>query len=191
MKHVLLIPMMVFVGLVATSCATISEDECVAGSWEDIGFSDGEKGKSRGKFADYAKTCLKFDITPDRVSYFAGYDQGLKRYCVYDRGFERGRNGNDEKTECHSVNSDEYFVGYDEGRIIYEISREHEALIDRYETKREEIIVMEEKLRVEGLEDKEVRRIQKKIIRLEKEIVDAKVDIRLFERDNNLPVYDG
>jgi len=191
MKHFLSMSFVAVLGLCATSCATISEDECVAGSWEDIGFGDGEKGRSRAVFADYNKTCLKYDIQPDRSAYFAGYEQGLKRYCVYDRGFEHGRNGKSEKTECRSVNSNEYLVGFDEGRIIYNITQEHEALINIYEDKRAELIVMEEKLLVEGLEAKEVRRIKKKILRLEEEIVDAKVDIRIFERENDLAEYDG
>ncbi len=191
MKHLILLSAVMCVGLSVTSCVTISEDECVAGSWQDIGFRDGENGKSRGKFADYTKTCLQYDIKPDRVSYFQGYDQGLKRYCVYDRGYEQGRSGNIEKAECRTVNNDEYFVGYDEGRIIYEINSEHDRLIERYEAKRKDLSVMQDKLDVEGLDKDEIKRIRKKIRRLENEIEDAKIDIRIFERDNDIPRYNG
>ena len=40
-----------------TGCETISEEACLAGNWEDIGFRDGEQGRSRSRLVKIAETC--------------------------------------------------------------------------------------------------------------------------------------
>ncbi|WP_418152894.1 DUF2799 domain-containing protein [Litorimonas sp. RW-G-Af-16] len=93
-KHLILSAMAVpLAGLALSSCATISEDECIAGSWQDIGYNDGRAGNSRGRFADIASTCAKYDVIPNRNAYMSGYDSGLPLYCTFDNGISRGESG--------------------------------------------------------------------------------------------------
>ena len=181
---------LIFTSIALASCASISEDECLAGSWEEIGFRDGEKGKSRASLADYAKTCVKYNVTPDRQSYFKGYDQGILRYCTYDTGFRNGEYGNDPNAECQSVPDNGYFSGYDEGRLIWSINQEYQGLIRDYEDTIDALIEVERKLAEDEMNSDERKRLKKKLLRLGDRREDARIDIRAFERLNNLPKYE-
>lgn len=172
-----------------SSCATISEGECLAGSWQEIGFRDGENGMSRSKLADYAKTCIKYNVTPDRVSYFEGFEQGLLRYCNYDKGFNSGEYGNSANEECRSVADNGYFAGYEDGRIIYDINREHKSLIAQYDNTLDRLLETRQRLAEEELTPAERQKLRKRVLRLEDQREDNRIDIRAFERIHNLPKY--
>jgi len=168
-------------------CATISEDECVTGSWSDIGYKDGVNGTARGKLADYAKTCAKYGVTPDRTAYLAAFDQGLLKYCTYEQGFERGENGRSFNQVCGGDPQSGFAQGYDDGRIIYEIHAEHKRLIETYDDTLEALIEVRRRLAEDELEPEERKRLTKKQYRLEGELDDNRIDIRAHERVNDLP----
>ncbi|RKQ71307.1 uncharacterized protein DUF2799 [Litorimonas taeanensis] len=180
----------IFLGAIsATSCASISEDECLAGSWQEIGFRDGENGRSRSKLADYAKTCMKYDITPARDLYFQGYEQGLLRYCTFDKGFSTGEAGNSANAECQSAPDNGYFTGYDEGRIVWSINQEYNDLISAYHDALEDSLAIKTRLDEEELDQDERKKLRKKLLRLEDRRDDIRIDIRAFERVHNFPKY--
>lgn len=189
MKNLVAITVIIFSAATLSSCATISEDECLAGSWQEIGFRDGENGASRSKLANYAKTCVKYNVTPDRVSYFDGYQQGLLRYCNYDKGFNKGESGNNANEECRSVPDNGYFAGYEEGRIIYDINREYDGLISQYENTIDRLAETKQRLAEEELDAEGRKKLRKRISRLEDSREDNRIDIRAFERIHNLPRY--
>lgn len=190
MKRLFLTSTIILGAFALSSCATISEDECIAGSWQEIGFRDGQNGKSRSKLADYAKTCLKYDITPDRATYFRGYEQGLQLYCTYDKGFSTGEYGNTANAECQSVPDNGYFAGYEEGRAIYAINQEYRGLINNYDRTLDDILAVQARLDTEELEPKERKKLRKKLLRLEDNREDIRIDIRAFERIHNFPKYE-
>ncbi len=190
MKRLILTSTMILGAFALTSCATISEDECLAGSWQEIGFRDGENGKSRSKLADYAKTCVKYNVTPDRQSYFEGYEQGLLRYCTYDKGFSNGEAGNSANAECQSVPDNGYFAGYDEGRVIWAMNQEYRGLIKTYESSLDALLEVESVLAEDGLTKEERQRLRNEKRRLEDQVEDDRVEIRVFERLNGLPEYE-
>lgn len=105
--------------LMAVGCATISEESCIAGSWESLGYEDATTGESRGHFTKIAETCAKYDIKANAVEYRAGYDAGLRQYCTYDKGYDHGVSGYSLKTECREINSTSYLDGYNEGLPQY------------------------------------------------------------------------
>lgn len=172
-----------------SSCATISEDECLAGSWQEIGFRDGENGKSRSKLGNYAKTCVKYEVTPNRVSYFEGYAQGLLRFCTYDKGFNSGEYGNSANEECRSVPDNGYFAGHEDGRIIYNINREHKSLIAQYENTLDRLLETKRRLSEDELTPEERKKLRKRVLRLQDTREDNRIDIRAFERIHNLLGY--
>lgn len=182
--------------VLSTGCASISEDSCIAGSWESLGYEDGREGESRGHFSKIAETCAKYGITADAVQYRVGYDQGLPLYCSYDRGVKHGETGNSLKTECREINAVPYFDGYDEGRVIYEIRQEYDALIDVYEDTRKALVNVSDRLSIEVMEPDERKRLRKKERRLIRELDENRIDVRAFERiqgwpkGNLTPVYD-
>ena len=215
--------------LAMSSCATISEEECLAGGWEDIGFRDGENGKSQARLADYNATCSKFSVEPDRTAYLRGYDQGLQLYCNYDRGFSRGSDGNSAQARCeafpesgyflgyeqglkaycsfdtgfdHGVSAqseaqlcrtvpdDGYFAGFEEGQTVYVLYAERDQMVDRYIRREEALIGTRNNMKKENISDGELRRLRKKEKRIEKELEEMKIDIRVFERLNALSEAD-
>ena len=169
------------------SCASISESDCLAGSWSDIGYKDGVRGKQRGKLANYAKTCSKYGVLPDRQAYLTAFEQGVTKYCTYERGYERGENGNDFNQVCADKPQSGFAEGYDAGRVVYEIYSEHENLISAYENRYDAIIEVERKLSEDELPDKERKRLRSKLYRLENEAEDLRIDIRAYERLYDLP----
>lgn len=187
-----------FAAMGLVGCASISEGECVSGSWSDIGYKDGVNGKPRDRLADYAKTCAKYGVQPDRSAYLTAFDSGLIKYCTYEQGFELGEKGSSYNQVCSGDSSTGFSQGYDEGRAVYEIYREHKRLISEYDDTLEALINVRGRLSgdiadkddegaVIPLSGKERKRLVKKQYRLEGELDDLRQDVRDFEYTNNLP----
>ena len=62
-----------FAALVA-GCSTISEESCIEGSWESLGYEEGRGGASRGHFTKISETCAKYGIAANATDYWIGYD---------------------------------------------------------------------------------------------------------------------
>ncbi len=116
-----LIKIAVFGGaaLLATSCETISEDQCFATDWSDKGYSDGTNGLERSNLNDYIEACSKFGADVDRGRYLEGYESGLTRYCTYDKGFSRAERGNSYTSACSGPLAAEFRRGYEDGARRY------------------------------------------------------------------------
>ncbi|MEP3653400.1 MAG: DUF2799 domain-containing protein [Litorimonas sp.] len=173
--------------VLAAGCSTISEESCIAGTWESLGYEDGRNGESRGRFNKIAETCAKYGISANAAKYRIGYNQGLPLYCSYDKGFDHGEAGRSIKTECREINSIPYINGYDEGYVVYEIRKEYEGLVDAYDNRRAALEDVVYRLSDSALEDKERKRLRKKRRRLERELDDKRIDIRAFERIQDWP----
>ena len=186
----------VLIGL--TGCASISEDECISGNWSDIGYKDGVNGKSRGKLADYAKACIKYGVEPNRDVYLTAFENGLVKYCTFEQGLKLGENGSSYNQVCSGDLANGFSQGYDEGRVVYEINREHKRLISDYEETLEDLVDVRGRLagdiidkdgegNIIPLNTSERKRLTKKQYRLEGELDDKRQDVRDFEYANDLP----
>ncbi|NNC37983.1 MAG: DUF2799 domain-containing protein [Hyphomonadaceae bacterium] len=173
-----------------SGCATISEDQCLAGNWAERGYTDGARGVSRGRLVDYADTCAKYAVSPDNRAYIDNYEAGLRTYCTYERGFARGKNGDNYNQVCSGELARDFAPGYDEGRVIYEIYKEHKRLINVYEDTHEQLVDVRLRLKNPDLPDDEYKRLNKKKRRLDKRREDLRIDIRAHERVHDLPRYD-
>ena len=181
-----------------TGCASISKDECISGNWSDIGYKDGVNGKSRGKLADYAKTCMKYGAEPNRDVYLMAFESGLVKYCTFEQGLKLGENGSSYNQVCSGDLANGFSQGYDEGRVVYEINREHKRLISDYEETLEDLVDVRGRLagdiidkdgegNIIPLNTSERKRLTKKQYRLEGELDDKRQDVRDFEYANDLP----
>jgi len=170
-----------------SGCASISKEECQVGSWADIGYKDGARGKKRGRLADYAKTCAKYGISPDRQAYLTAFEQGVTKYCTYERGFERGETGSSFNQVCAHRPQSGFADGYDAGRIVYEIHNEHRNLIEAYEDRYAAYEDVTRRLAEDDLGADERKRLKKKVSRLDREIEDLRIDVRAHERLYDLP----
>lgn len=180
-----------------SGCASISKDECVSGNWSDLGYKDGVNGKARDRLMDYAKTCTEYGVEPDRTAYLTAFESGLVKYCTYEQGLELGENGSSFNQVCSGNLASGFSQGYDQGRAIYDINREHERLISEYDDTLEALVTLRGRLagdiadededgNVIPLTPKERKRLIKKQYRLEGELDDLRQDVRDFEYDNNL-----
>lgn len=173
-----------------SGCETISEEDCQIGAWGEYGYKDGLNGRSSARIAKYAEKCGKVEIKPDKTAYLEGYDQGVRKYCTYERGYERGERGESYNQVCSGDLAVDFAPGYDAGRVVYEIYQEHKSLVSRYDDRIEALNEVERRLREEEMDDKERKRLKKKARRLDGEADDLRIDIRAFERIHNLPRQD-
>jgi Protein of unknown function (DUF2799) len=86
--------------LVLLGCATLSEDQCRAGDWREIGFSDGTNGRTADYVAKHAKACADYGIDPDVTAWEAGRQKGLPLYCTPRRAYEEGSKGRELSPVC-------------------------------------------------------------------------------------------
>lgn len=121
-------------------CATLSERDCRAAQWTDIGFRDGRHGRPEDRIVEHAKACSKYAITPDRTSYLEGRVAGLQQYCTRRSGLQVGQAGGSYSSVCSPEVEQEFLAGFDMGHEIYE-ARERldyvQSEISRVETKLE------------------------------------------------------
>lgn len=190
MKRLILTTACVIMAGAFAGCETISDEDCEVGAWGDYGYKDGLNGKSSDRIAKYAKKCAGVDIKPDSSAYLDGYAQGVVKYCTYERGYERGENGDSYNQVCSGDLAIDFAPGYDAGRVVYEIYQEHKNLISRYDERVEALNEVERRLREDEMDDKERKRLKKKARRLDGEADDLRIDIRAFERINDLPRHD-
>lgn len=174
-------------GLTLTGCETISEDACLAGSWEDIGFKDGEAGRSRSRLANITETCAEYGVVPDRRAYLQGLEMGLERYCGPTNGFNAGREGNTPNAECEAGGFDRYMSAYIDGNAVYEIERARNDLVSQWEDRQTAYLNVTARLDAEEMTAKERRRLERKAARLANEMDDLRIDIRAMERLHDLP----
>ena len=169
-----------------SGCASISEDQCLAGNWAERGYKDGANGVSPGRLADYADTCAKYAVSPDNTVYIENYQAGVVSYCTYERGFQRGKNGDSYNQVCSGELAQNFAPGYDKGRAVYEIYREHKRLVHAYEDTRRQLVDVRLRLENPDLTDKELRRLSIKKRRLANRAEDIRIDLRALERLHRL-----
>jgi len=169
--------------LLAGSCATLNEDQCLTGDWKGIGYADGSNGHTPARFADHIKACAKYQVTPDQSLYLAGREKGLPVYCTLERGFDVGRQGQTYAGVCPASLERPFLSGYDDGRIVWDVQQrlnraasdlsDAERRADEAETR---IIEEERRLAVTGLADAEKSRIRERLNRLRDDRRDAEQD---------------
>lgn len=177
-----------------SGCATISQDECLAGNWADIGYRDGVNGTSQTRIADYANTCSKYGAQIDRDTYLKSYNAGLALYCVPDNGYEVGRSGSSYKNVCAAPEFAGFRDAYYEGRAQYEeeqerlriLEAEHDRIIEAIEYTEHEIQSVRRRIDNPETAQGERDRLRRKLRRLQDRIRYQKEDHRAFDRANDL-----
>jgi hypothetical protein len=106
--------------LLAGSCASLNEDQCRAGDWGGIGYTDGANGYTSGRFGDHVKACEKYGIMPDQSLYLAGRTRGLPVYCTLTRGFLVGRQGQTYNNVCPIELEGRFLAGFTDGRVVWD-----------------------------------------------------------------------
>lgn len=102
------------------SCATMSEDQCRAGAWGEVGYADGVEGYPMSRLDDHAEACAKFGVAPERTVYESARADGLMRYCTVERGFQEGRQGDTYYGVCAPAQEADFLPAYRDGQVVHE-----------------------------------------------------------------------
>lgn len=148
--------------LLNSACATLSREECLQGSWFDLGLMDGRSGTTYTRLGNHQKACLEYGIRLDTKQYNAGRERGLEEYCQLDNAIEMGLHGHRYQSVCPpSIHS--AFQRYN--RAAYNVYQCKEAL-EKLDSKLHD---KEDKLLDTKLSDEKRAKIRKKIHRLDRE----------------------
>lgn len=172
--------------LCLTACASISQEQCVAGNWQELGYKDGSNGANIDRVSKYADICTEHGVTLDTGLYSEGYTQGIETYCTDTRGYRAGEGGSSFNESCFGFTG--YEQAYSEGRVVFEIESEYAHLLDEYDGLLKDYIAIEKTLKVdETLSDKDRKKLYLKQDRIKRELRGLRYDIRDFENVHGFP----
>ncbi len=114
--------------LLVSGCASMSESQCVAGDWETVGYRDGVAGKQSSQLLSHQNACVKHGAIPDRDAYLAGWESGVRQFCLPGNGFSTGEAGRAFANVCPEDLQDAYYAAYQEGRRLYLAKAEIDSL---------------------------------------------------------------
>ena len=163
-------------------CASLSEKQCRAQDWYQIGFEDGNAGASAARVESHSAACAAYAIEPDSAQYQVGRADGLQRYCTLARGINTGMRGASYSGVCTGDSEREFLRGYREGRRLYDV----ELRLARVES---DIESYRRRLAVKDIDDEQRRRLYQVLrdlefdrTRLENERRQVQWDLRELER---------
>jgi hypothetical protein len=124
--------------LTLAACASLTKDECLSGNWEEIGFRDGTNGQTSARFQSHVKACEKVSVTPNQSLWEKGRTRGLPAYCVPEKAYREGRNGNELRAVCPASQMPALQAANSKGLDYYQINediREAENTVSEVEFK--------------------------------------------------------
>lgn len=124
-----------FIAVFLASCDSVSPEQCRAGDWRGIGFSDGREGRSASYITQHQEACNKIGITPDVAAWTAGREAGLKEYCTPQNAYRIGRNGTKLANLCTGPSVTELNAANIKGQKYHAITQE----ISRLQTRSRDI----------------------------------------------------
>jgi hypothetical protein len=108
-------------GLVVLSgCATLDKDECLNADWRTIGYEDGAHGYPASRIGSHRKDCARHGITPDFNRYDQGRLEGLREYCIPQKGYNLGTSGRQYNYVCPSDLESVFLKGYYHGKNVHD-----------------------------------------------------------------------
>ena len=172
------------------SCATMSEDQCLAGAWGERGYADGAAGLPTSRLDDHAKACAAHGVTPDAAVYFSARESGLTTYCTPQQGFRAGREGDVYAGVCPAPLEDDFLPAYEDGRVIHGVeqalssARTHlDSLARRIEDLDDKLDAKNSELRQDGLTEDQRDQVRNRIREIRQEREDRIRDWRRAEYD--------
>ena len=109
--------------LTLSGCATtqsLTPQQCQASNWQEVGYTDGSRGRSGAYFGHYASSCASIGgATPNRIQWEQGRQQGLKNYCTELTAYKLGREGYEWQAVCPLEGIEKLEEAYSQGRYYY------------------------------------------------------------------------
>lgn len=171
-----------------SGCATMNEDQCLAGDWGGRGWQDGAQGRQAARLDDHAKACSKYGVEPNMTAYLSAREDGLRTYCTGENGFRQGHEGNAYGGVCTLAEEAEFVPAYQDGRQIYAAEQavssaesDLNSAISRIANREDKLDAKQNELRQDGLTDEQRQRIRERIQEVRGELVEARRDARRAE----------
>ncbi len=190
MKRVLAVIALGAGAVLMSGCATMSEDQCMAGDWGGTGYQDGLNGRQEERLEDHAKACAKYGIAPNPQAYFSAREQGLRTYCRWENGFRVGRSGGSYYGVCTPAEERDFLPAYQDGVTIHgaetAISNAESAVRSaeaRIRDREDKLDAKQRELQQDGLSREERERIRARISEVRTELRQAHRDLRDAEDD--------
>ena len=122
LKSITILAALSLLGLAA--CASLSEDTCRAGDWEQIGFQDGTRGSSPDQIFRHARACNDYGIAPNKTLWDAGRKEGLKLYCTPLVAYQEGADGDRLRPVCPLSERPPLLAQNERGLTWYRLGRD-------------------------------------------------------------------
>lgn len=162
---------------VLSACTTLTKEECLKGNWKTIGFTDGAQGYPIDRLGKHQKACADFGVSPHLATYQAGYQEGLKSYCVAETAFELGKQAQSYNGVCPQELEKPFMQHYLRGlksartRVEEEIAQQEQVLDEQhnvliYLNQETELKEMQTQLQSTRKEIEQLRNKKIKIIQL-------------------------
>jgi hypothetical protein len=115
--------------LLLPSCYSMSKEECLVANWKVIGESDGSSGYNpQNRFAEHVKSCARVKIAPDQTVWYAGFQEGLKRYCTPLSGASHGEAGDGYNNVCPPDREQGFMQGYSAGKRVHDLRAQLDSI---------------------------------------------------------------
>lgn len=118
----------IFLFVMLSGCASMSEQECLTANWLDQGYRDGRGGMPLSLLADHAEACAKVGVVPDAMAYRKGRDQGVIEYCTPENARHEGRLGRSYRNACPAHLERRFLRDYEDGKRVYNAEQEVDRL---------------------------------------------------------------
>lgn len=106
--------------VVLSGCASLSQEECLTGDWQGIGYRDGLQGKTEAYLAEHQSACAEYKVSLNLADYLQGRKEGLKSYCRPENGYRLGRQGMEYAYVCPADLDAAFLAKYKQGLELYQ-----------------------------------------------------------------------
>jgi hypothetical protein len=80
-------------------CESMTVSECKVADWSRVGYTDGSRGESESRIANYTEDCGKAGIVPNAKAYRRGWDSGILQFCTPANAWREGTQGHTSKED--------------------------------------------------------------------------------------------
>jgi hypothetical protein len=121
--------MLTFAGLAGAlfalaSCQTMSAEQCAVADWRALGYEDAAK-RGADRLGARTSDCSERGIVADVEAYQAGFQMGIREFCIPENGFAFARRGGLFEGMCPDDLDAAFRPAYADGRRV----REAEQLV--------------------------------------------------------------
>lgn len=139
------------------SGCVMSKKECQTADWYAQGLADAKDGKDVSSGEQHRQFCLsKHQVSVDLTMYHQGWQAGMREYCTYSNGYERGNRGRNSLHEniCSAELRPALIRGYNYGMCRYNAGVEVRKLENTIDASNRELEDMDERIKSAGKDTK-------------------------------------